>query len=53
MDFFRSLKNSIPIESHDVCEKLIANEEIEDLGIIGDSRRRFTREQILKAIDDK
>ena len=33
MDFFRSLKNSIPIESHDVCEKLIANEEIEDFGI--------------------
>ena len=53
MDFFHSLKNSIPIESHDVCEKLISNEKIEDLGIIGNPRRRFTKKQILNAIDDK
>ena len=52
MDFFHSLKNSIPKESHEVCEKLISNEKIEDLGIIGSPRRKFTKEQILKAIDD-
>ena len=52
MDFFHSLKNSIPKESHEVCEKLISHEKIEDLGIIGSPRRKFTKEQILKAIDD-
>lgn len=53
VDFFCTLKNSIPIESREVCEKLISDENIEDLGIIGDPRRRFTKKEILKAIDDK
>ena len=37
----------------ELCDKLINDEFISDLGIKGNIRRRFTKNQILEAINNK
>jgi len=48
--FFTKLKNIAPIETHILCDKLISNEPIPDIGIKGDIRRRFSKKEILEAV---
>ena len=46
------IKETIPVESHSIYDKFIAGEPIPDIGIIGDKRRRFSKREILEAINN-
>ena len=50
--FFSKLKEKCPPEAKVLCDKIISNETIEDLGIKGDLRRRFSKNQILQIINN-
>ena len=50
--FFSKLKENCPQEAKVLCDKLIFNETIEDLGIKGDLKRRFSKNQILQIINN-
>ena len=50
--FFLKIKEFLNPKYKDLCDKLIANEPIPDLGIKGNIRRRFSKDQILKAINN-
>ena len=52
-NFFLKVKEICPSESKQLCDKLINDEFISDLGIKGNIRRRFTKNQILEAINNK
>ena len=52
-DFFVKLKNIVPQEAKALCDKLISDEPIEDIGIKGNIRRRFSKQQILDALNEK
>ncbi len=52
-NFFLKVKEICPPEARQLCDKLINDEFISDLGIKGDIRRRFTKNQILEAINNK
>ena len=52
-NFFLKVKEICPSESKQLCDKLINDEFIPDLGIKGNIRRRFTKNQILEAINNK
>ena len=49
-EFFLKIRAICPPEAKNLCDKLISNEPIEDLGIKGNIRRRFSKKQILKAL---
>ena len=51
-NFFSNLKDKCPQEAKILCEKLISNETIADIGIKGDIRRRFSKNQILQIINN-
>ena len=51
-NFFSKLKEKCPPEAKVLCDKIISNETIEDLGIKGDLRRRFSKNQILQIINN-
>ena len=46
------LKQSAPFEAKPLIDKLINGVAINDIGIWGDQRRRFSKAQILQAIDN-
>ena len=48
--FFNEIKKNTSADIKKLCDKLIENQEIEDTGIKGDVRRRFTKDQILSSI---
>ena len=50
--FFLKIKEFLNPKYKHLCDKLIANETIPDLGIKGNIRRRFSKDQILKAINN-
>ena len=49
-EFFLKIKKICPPEAKNLCDKLVSNEPIEDLGIKGNIRRRFSKKQILEAL---
>ena len=49
-EFFNRLKKFAPPEAKILCDKLINNETIEDIGIKGNIRRRFSKKQILDSL---
>jgi hypothetical protein len=51
-DFWIHIKKSAPIESLHLIDKLIIGEQIEDIGIWGNLRRRFSKTQIIQAVDN-
>jgi hypothetical protein len=51
-EFWLQRKKYAPIEAIELIEKLINNEPIKDIGIWGNLRRRFSKTQILQAIDN-
>jgi len=51
-EFWKERKKYAPIEAFELIEKLINNEPIKDIGIWGNPRRRFSKTQILQAIDN-
>ena len=50
-DFFNKIKNKLTPEYHNLVEKLISHEIIEDKGITGNIRRRFTKKEILSLLN--
>jgi len=50
--FWIERKKYAPIEALELIDKLISGEPISDIGIWGDLRRRFSKKQILQAIDN-
>jgi len=50
-DYWRKIATHAPHEAMPLIEKLITGEPIPDLGIWGNIRRRFSRTQILQALD--
>ena len=51
-DFWLSIKKTAPFEAKPLINKLINGTAIDDIGIWGDQRRRFSKTQILQAIDN-
>ena len=51
-DFWLRIKKSAPFEAKPLIDKLINGIAIDDIGIWGDQRRRFSKTQILQAIDN-
>ena len=51
-DFWLKRKRYAPFEAIELIDKLINNEPIKDIGIWGNPRRRFSKTQILQAIDN-
>ena len=49
--FFLKIKEFLNPKYQNLCDKLIAGETIPDLGIKGNIRRRFSKDQILQAIN--
>lgn len=50
-DYWRGLQKEAPPEALPLIEMLIAGEPIPDIGIRGNMRRRFSKTQILQALD--
>jgi hypothetical protein len=51
-DYWRKIKIKAPSEAVPLIDKLVANEPIPDIGIWGKPRRRFSKTQILQAIEN-
>ena len=49
--FLKSILPDAPPEAADLAKMLILGKPISDIGVWGDSRRRFTKTQILQALD--
>jgi hypothetical protein len=50
-DFFNKIKNKLAPEYQGLVEMLISHELIEDKGITGNIRRRFTKKEILSSLN--
>ncbi len=48
--FLNILKKTIPLDCLPTYNKLITSEVIPDIGIIGDSKRRFSKKEILESV---
>lgn len=51
-EFWLEHKKTAPTQARNLIDKLISGEPIEDIGIWGNLRRRFSKTQILQAIDN-
>ena len=50
-DFFNKIKNKLAPEYQSLVEMLISHEHIEDKGITGNIRRRFTKKEIISSLN--
>ena len=50
-EYWMDVKNIAPPEAIPMIDQLLANEPIRDIGILGHPRRRFSKAEILEAID--
>ena len=51
VDYWEKLKKKVPLEAIPLINKLISNEPIPDVGILGNSRRYFSKTQIVQAVN--